>query len=114
MNQISPEFEALDRIFPALREGRINLAITDYAYKQRIINDWENGFLRDIYENNLKKKQKFTPKQDAKFKEIRSKIYNNIEISPRQKERILKKWQMAGLRAQPITKRRWHNDRNRS
>jgi len=44
VNQISPEFNALKRIFPALREGRINPAIVDYAFKQRIINDWEKRF----------------------------------------------------------------------
>jgi len=112
VNQISTEFEALSRVFPALRAGRINPAIIDYAYKQGITNDWENGFLRDIYENKLKKKQKLTPKQDTKFKEIRLKIYKNIEISPRQRVKIFKKWQVAETGAQPTRKEtsRWRND----
>ena len=105
MNQVSSEFEALSRIFPALRDGRINPAIIDYANKQGIINDWENGFLRDIYENKLKKKQELTPKQEAKFKEIRLKIYKNIEISPRQREKIFKKWQVAERKLTPSIKR---------
>ena len=61
--------------------------------------------MRDIYENKLKKKRKLTPKQEAKFKEIRLKIYNNIEISPRQRERILKKWQMGEREPAPSMKR---------
>ena len=39
VNQVSTEFDALKRIFPALREGRINPAIVDYAFKQGFVND---------------------------------------------------------------------------
>ena len=87
VNQISPEFDTLKRIFPALREGRINPAIIDYAFKQGIINDWEKNFLQDIW-----RKQAFTFKQAAKFRQIRHRIYENIRISPKQRQVIYKKW----------------------
>jgi hypothetical protein len=49
INQVSPEFDALRRIFPALREGRINPAIIDDAFKQGTINDWEKNFLKNVW-----------------------------------------------------------------
>jgi hypothetical protein len=87
INQISTDFEALRRIFPALREGRINPAIIDYVSKQKIINSWEGKFLQNTW-----RKHNLTPKQAIKFKQIRYKIYNNIQISPKQRQAIYKKW----------------------
>jgi hypothetical protein len=87
VNQISPEFDALKRIFPALREGRINPAIIDYAFKQRIIDDWKRDFLLDIW-----RKRNYSPRQWAKFKQIRHRIYENIQISPKQRQAIYRKW----------------------
>jgi len=87
VNQISPEFDALKRIFPALREGRINPAIIDYAFKQMIINEWERDFLQDVW-----RKYSYSPKQAAKFKQIRHKIYENIRFSPKQLQAIYTKW----------------------
>jgi hypothetical protein len=87
VNQVSPEFETLKRIFPALREGRINPAIIDYAYRQELINDWEKEFLQDVW-----RKRSRTPKQFAKFKQIRHKIYENIQISQKQRLAIYDKW----------------------
>lgn len=87
VNQISPEFEALKRIFPALREGRINPAIIDYAFKQAIINNWEKNFLQNVW-----RKQVPSFRQAAKFRQIRHWIYEHIRISPRQRRAIYRKW----------------------
>lgn len=87
VNHVSPEFDALRRIFPALREGRINPAIIDYAFKQGVINDWEKKFLKNVW-----RKHGFTSKQAAKFKQIRYKVYENIQISPKQRQAIYRKW----------------------
>ena len=95
INQISPEFDALKRIFPALREGRINPAIVDYAFKQRIINDWEKRFLLDVW-----RKYSYSPRQAAKFEQIRYRIYENIRISPRQRQAIYRRW---GIVRDPAT-----------
>ena len=87
INHVSPEFEVLKRIFPALKEGRINPAVVDYAFKQEIVNDWEKKFLQNVW-----RKQSLTQKQATKFEQIRYKIYENIQISPKQRHRIYSKW----------------------
>ena len=87
VNQISPEFDALKRIFPALRDGRINPAIIDYAFKQRIINDWEKRFLRNVW-----RKYGLTSRQSDVFDPIRYRIYEHIRISPKQRQAIYRKW----------------------
>lgn len=92
INQVSDEFESLKRIFPALRDGRINSAVIDYAHKQKIINDWEKKFLH----NNWRKRSK-TPKQAATFKDLRYKIYENIKISPKQRQSVYNKWARAEM-----------------
>jgi len=95
INQISPEFDTLKRIFPALREGRINPAIVDYAFKQKIINGWEKDFLLDVW-----RKYNYSHRQWAKFKQIRHRIYENIQISPKQRQAIYRKW---GIVRDPAT-----------
>jgi hypothetical protein len=76
INQISPEFEQLKRIFPAIRRGRVNPAVIDYASTRHIINAWETNFL-----NNLWRKRALTAKQAATFGTIRGKILKSV-ISP--------------------------------
>jgi len=73
INQVSPEFEQLKRIFPAIRSGRINPAVIDYASKRHIINQWETDFL-----NNTWRKRSFTKNQLDKFNQIKEKILRNI------------------------------------
>lgn len=88
INQVSDEFDALRRIFPALRDGRINPAVIDYAHKRKIINDWERNFLTNTW-----KKKHLSLKQTKIFGKIRYKLYNGIEISPDQRKKIYEKWQ---------------------
>ena len=73
INQVSPEFEQLKRIFPAIKQKRINPAIIDYASKRKIINDWETSFLSNVW-----RKQILTQKQAAKFNAIKHKIFVHI------------------------------------
>ena len=87
INQLSPEFDDLRRIFPALRDGRINPAIIDYASKRGIITNWESKFLRNTW--NRKRR---TTKQERIFRDVRHKLYRKIDISPAQRKRIYEKW----------------------
>jgi hypothetical protein len=87
INQVSTEFDALKRIFPALREGRINPAIIDYAFKRGIITDWEKDFLLNVWRRHY-----LTSRQAAKFKQIRYRIYENIQISQKQRQAIYRNW----------------------
>ena len=98
INQVSPEFDALRRIFPALREGRINPAIIDYAHKRKIVNDWECKFLANTWN-----KKHLTTKQSTIFREIRYKLYSGIEISSAQRKKIYEKWQ--GTKQSPAMNR---------
>ena len=81
INQVSPEFEQLKRIFPAIKQGRINPAVIDYASTRHIINQWETNFLKDIW-----RKRTFTKNQAIKFNHIREKILRNV-ISPARRSR---------------------------
>ncbi|HQN31114.1 MAG TPA: hypothetical protein PKX20_08290, partial [Methanothrix soehngenii] len=74
-----------------LKEGRINPSIIDYAFKQGIINDWEKDFLLNVWRRHY-----LTSRQAAKFKQIRYRIYENIQISPKQRQAIYRKWGIIG------------------
>jgi hypothetical protein len=87
INQVSPEFDDLRRIFPARRDGRINPAIFDYAKKRNIINDWESRFLTDKWN-----RRRLSTKQSNKFKDIRFKLYSRINISAAQRKKIYERW----------------------
>jgi len=87
INQVSPEFDDLRRIFPALRDGRVNPAIIDYANKRKIITDWEYKFLKNTWN-----RRRLTAIQARIFREVRHKLYRKIEISPAQRKRIYEKW----------------------
>ncbi len=87
INQVSPEFDSLRRIFPALREGRINPAIIDYASKRGIITNWESKFLKNTW--NRKRR---TAKQERIFRDVRHKLYRKLDISPAQRKKIYEKW----------------------
>jgi len=76
INQVSPEFEQLKRIFPAVKQGRINPAVIDYASTRQIINQWETNFLNDLW-----RKRNLTKNQSTKFNQIKGKIFRNV-ISP--------------------------------
>lgn len=87
INQISDEFDPLKRIFPALRDGRINPAVIIYAFRQNIINVWEKNFLQNVW-----RKRNRSYKQENVFNKIREKIYDRIKISPEQRQKIYSKW----------------------
>jgi hypothetical protein len=80
INQVSPVFEELKRIFPALKKGRINPAIINYARERRIINEWETGFLKSIW-----CKRSFTEKQVAKLGTIKEKIFKSVILPARRR-----------------------------
>ncbi len=73
INQVSQEFEPLKRLFPAIREKRINPALIDYARKMDIITDWEKGFL----ESNWRKRS-LSSKQSKIWNELHKKIFEAI------------------------------------
>lgn len=81
INQVSPEFEQLKRIFPAIRQGRINPAVINYASKRNIITQWETDFLSDVW-----RKRKYTKNQLAKVDQIKRKIFRKI-VSPARRNR---------------------------
>jgi hypothetical protein len=58
-----------DRIFQALKDERINEDLANYCHHKEIINDWEHGFLLDVW-----RKRKMSHKQRRKFLQIRDKI----------------------------------------
>lgn len=82
INQVSPEFEQLKRIFPAIKQGRINPAVIDYASKRNIINNWETDFLTNVW-----RKKRYTKNQLAKFDQIKGKIFKSV-MSPARRRRI--------------------------
>lgn len=82
-----PEFREVGAIFTALRDGRINPAIIEYASNKNIITSWETKFLISTY-----KKRKFSSKQAAVYSRLRSKIYHSIKISSEQLDKIHNLW----------------------
>ncbi|MFA5452003.1 MAG: hypothetical protein WC248_00300 [Candidatus Methanomethylophilaceae archaeon] len=82
-----PEFRSVGSVFTALRNGRINEAVIEYADRKDIINEWEIKFLLNTY-----RKRKFSRKQAAIYLRLRSKIYNSIKISPEQLVKIHNLW----------------------
>ena len=74
VNQISSEFEELNKIFNAIKQNRINLAVIDYANKQNIINQWETSFLKNVW-----RKRNLSKKQSIKVEQIKMKIFKNIK-----------------------------------
>lgn len=74
VNQIAPEFEEISKIFDAVKQKRINLAVINYASKQHIINQWETQFLKNVW-----RKRKRTNAQSLKFEQIKNKILKNIQ-----------------------------------
>jgi len=73
INHVSPEFDQLTRIFPAIKRGRINPAIIDYAKKRHIINEWETEFLGDVW-----RKRNLSARQAVKLHTIKEKIFKSV------------------------------------
>lgn len=83
INQISPEFEQLRRIFPALKKRRLNPAVINYAATRTIINEWEAGFLADVWRKRL-----LTKKQSIKLDSIKNKIFNSVMSPARRRQNV--------------------------
>lgn len=58
---------------------------------QRIPDIWQIKTGRSGRQN-IWRKHGFTSRQAAKFKQIRHKVYENIQISPKQRQAIYRKW----------------------
>ena len=58
-----------DKIFQAIKKGRLNPALIAYAHERGIITDWEHGFLMDTV-----RKRRFSAKQLAIFNRLKKTI----------------------------------------
>lgn len=61
--------EDYDKFFHALYRNIINEPIISQAFKDHIINEWEKGFLLDVW-----RKRKFTPKQYSLYETLKNKL----------------------------------------
>jgi hypothetical protein len=64
----------ISKVFQAIRDRRINAALIAFAVQLGYIDDWEKSFLEDVWRMRW-----MSPKQSAKFQEIKNKIYDHIE-----------------------------------
>lgn len=63
-----------NKVFVALKKGKINRMMIDIAYEKNWINDWEFNFLRDIW-----RKRKMSEKQDSIFTNLRQRLLSNFK-----------------------------------
>ena len=67
--------ERIGRVFTSIKESRINADLINYAYETGIIDDWEQGFMLDLW-----RKKNLTKPQTKYFQKIRGRI---LEASKR-------------------------------
>jgi len=70
-------FQTMDhagRIVDAVKENRLNDDLITYAYDRHMINDWEQGFLFDMW-----RKRKLTQRQRRKYEALTNQILHRVE-----------------------------------
>lgn len=59
------------RFFHALQKGKINSDIIEQGFEDKVINEWEHSFMKDVW-----RKRKRTEKQRNKYSEIKQRLLN--------------------------------------
>jgi hypothetical protein len=62
-----------DLIFQAIRRGKVNSAMLEYAFSHNMISEWENKFMLDVM-----RKRKMTFKQRAVYDRVSDKILSGV------------------------------------
>ncbi len=62
-----------DKIFRAVKRGKINSETVDYAFNHGIINEWERGFLESVI-----RKRKLSFKQNAVLDRLQKRILGEL------------------------------------
>lgn len=62
-----------DLLFQAIRRGKVNSAMIEYAFSHNMISKWENSFMLDVM-----RKRKMTVKQRAVYDRVSDKIFGGL------------------------------------
>lgn len=60
-----------NNFFQAIRNKKINLAVIEQGFEDKVINEWEHGFTKNVW-----RKRKLTEKQQNKYSEIKQRLLN--------------------------------------
>lgn len=62
-----------DLVFQAIRRGKVNSAMSRYAFSHNMITEWENNFMLDVM-----RKRKMTAKQRTVYDRLQKKILGSV------------------------------------
>ena len=71
------DIKDFDKVFVALREGRVNKFMIGDCFKKGIISFWESSFMLSIW-----RKRNVSAKQSAVWCRVKKKILANYRVSP--------------------------------